>query len=187
MRPQSLREFSLAMTTRKRHSPEQVVRMLAQATDRSRRTITAPPVARRDVARRTGVDEVEVGQCWAYRARGTDSLVQVCVLRIGTKRPARALVRFVADEFEGREDWVPPSRLKAPWPEVEDFLARERRWLAVIDASPVRDTPVDYAAGHAFDTLVPRELATTGSNSTAGVSRIHDVDGLARGARHISR
>ena len=55
---------------------------------------------------------VIIGESWAYRARSIDQLVEVEVLRIGTSKPARVLVRFVADEFEGRRDWVPPARLK---------------------------------------------------------------------------
>jgi hypothetical protein len=65
---------------------------------------------------------------WAYRARGQDPLVQVAVVRLGVKTPQRVLVRFVDDEFEGRQDWVPPARLKVPWSGVDEYVARERRW-----------------------------------------------------------
>ena len=51
-------------------------------------------------------------QRWAYRARQVDEFVEVSVVRLGTQRPARVLVRFVDDAFEGREEWVPPARLK---------------------------------------------------------------------------
>jgi hypothetical protein len=59
--------------------------------------------------------DVEPGERWAYRARQVDELVEVRVLRLGTQKPARVLVRFVDDAFEGREEWVPPARLKVPW------------------------------------------------------------------------
>jgi hypothetical protein len=61
---------------------------------------------------------VEAGQGWAYRARQADSLAEVRVLRLGTQRPARVLVRFADEVFEGRQEWVPPARLKARWRDV---------------------------------------------------------------------
>ena len=44
-----------------------------------------------------------VGETWAYRARSVDPLVQVFVMRIGSKRPVRVLIRFVDAESEGRD------------------------------------------------------------------------------------
>lgn len=120
------------------------------------------------------------GQVWAYRARRVDPLVAVEVLRVGTKRPPRVLVRFQADEFEGREAWTPPGRLKTPWSQVQDFEAWEARWTAVIAASPVRDTAEESTASLVFDELIDPQLATLGYNQTAGVAMIADVAGLAR-------
>ena len=123
--------------------------------------------------------EPAVGEAWAYRARYQDPLVQVVVVRFGVKTPRRVRVRFVDDEFEGREDWVPPARLKAPWQEVDAFIARERRWEAVVSASPEYDAPDESAASIVFDLLIDSGLATLGYNAERGVIRIHDVDGLA--------
>ena len=88
---------------------------------------------------------MDVNESWAYRARSMDELVEVRILRIGTNRPARVLVRFVAEVFEGREEWVPPGRLKVLWSAVEEFLANERRWAAVTDVSPVSESGEYYA------------------------------------------
>jgi hypothetical protein len=44
-----------------------------------------------------------------YRARQIEDVVEVEVLKIGTQRPARVLVRFVDERFEGRQEWVPPA------------------------------------------------------------------------------
>jgi hypothetical protein len=38
---------------------------------------------------------VDIGESWADRAGSIDQLVEVGVLRIGTSKPARVLVRFV--------------------------------------------------------------------------------------------
>jgi len=62
------------------------------------------------------------GELWAYRARGQDPLVQVAVVRLGVKTPQRVLVRFVDEEFEGQQDWVPPARLKVPWSGVDEYV-----------------------------------------------------------------
>jgi hypothetical protein len=61
------------------------------------------------------------GESWAYRARSVDDLVEVVVVRLGSQRPARILVRFVVDHFEGRQEWVPPSRLKVRWEAADEF------------------------------------------------------------------
>ena len=71
------------------------------------------------------------GESWAYRARSVDVLVEVVVVRLGTQRPARVFVRFVDDRFEGRQEWVPPSRLKVRWEAVDEFRERERLWERV--------------------------------------------------------
>lgn len=126
------------------------------------------------------VREPAVGEEWAYRARYHDPLVQVVVVRLGVKRPRRVLVRFVSDEFEGLQDWVPPTRLKVPWSGVEEFVARERRWDAVVAPSPPDyDDPEESAAGTVFDLLIAPEVAAPGWSATRGIVTIHDVDGLA--------
>jgi hypothetical protein len=57
---------------------------------------------------------IQPEQRWAYRARQVDELVEVSVVRLGTQKLARILVRFVDDAFEGREEWVWGSRTRPP-------------------------------------------------------------------------
>lgn len=126
------------------------------------------------------VTEPAVGELWAYRARHHDPLVQVVVVRHGVKTPRRVLVRFLDEEFEGFQDWVPPSRLKVPWGGTAEFVARERRWDAVVAPTPPdHDGPEESAAGTAIQLLIAPELAATGWNATRGTIRIHDLAGLA--------
>jgi hypothetical protein len=95
---------------------------------------------------------MDVGEIWGYRARQQDPLVRVEVLKIGTKRPARVQVRFMDEQFEGPEEWVPPARLKVLWDGAEQWLAAERRWLAVVDASASACRTVEHgAAQRVFD------------------------------------
>lgn len=120
-----------------------------------------------------------VGEVWAYRARSMDPLVQVVVHRIGVKTPKRALIRFVDEEFEGQQEWVPPARLKVLWSEVEAFIAREARWAGVLAAFPARDSPEEMAVSVVFEVLIDPALATLGFNATNGTIAIADVEGLA--------
>jgi len=125
------------------------------------------------------VGEPAVGDVRAYRARRGEPLAQVIVVRYGVKTPRRVLVRFVEDEFEGRQNWVPPARLKALWHDVDAYMARERRRDAVVGASLAYDAPEESAASIVFDLLMDSGLATLGYNATRGVVKIHDVEGLA--------
>jgi hypothetical protein len=122
---------------------------------------------------------LEVGDYWAYRARSTDPLVCVEVLRVGTARPPRVHVRFVDDQYEGRQEWVSPARLKVRWEDADEWLAEERRWDALRAASQhVRDTPEERAADLVLDSLHGWDLAEAGFNSNTGVLVIRDVDAL---------
>jgi hypothetical protein len=124
-------------------------------------------------------DQLEPDQAWAYRGRWNDPLVAVRVVRIGVRRPARVLVHFLDDEFEGLEEWVPPARLKCPWREVDAFRARETQWEAVTADGPLRDSPLESAAMVVFEELIDPALATMGYNATSGISYIHDLPALA--------
>jgi hypothetical protein len=122
--------------------------------------------------------QLHLEESWAYRARSGDPLVEAKIVRIGAKRPARVFIRFVAMEFEGREEWVPPARLKARWADVGAFEARERRWQAVFDVSDP-DEQEESAASVVFDLLIDPSFAELGYNSTEGVLSINDVAGLS--------
>ena len=77
----------------------------------------------------------------------------MAVVRFGVKTPQRVLVRFVDDEFEGRQDWVPPARLKVPWSGVDEYVARERRWDEVLRPSAGVSLTEELAASSVFDML----------------------------------
>lgn len=76
---------------------------------------------------------MDIGDSWAYRARAKDPLVEVRIVRMGVRKPPRVLVHFADDVFEGKQEWVPPARLKVPWQDRDEFTAREKRWDAVAD------------------------------------------------------
>lgn len=122
---------------------------------------------------------MEIAECWAYRARGTDPLVEVRLLKIGTRKPARVLVQFVADEYEGHQEWVSPARLKVLWSAAEEFAAREKRWDAICDGHQIRDTAEEYAAHVVFESLIDPAFAELVYRSP-GVCRVRDVDSLSQ-------
>jgi hypothetical protein len=119
---------------------------------------------------------VAVGEDWAYREKARERAVRVRVTRIGTTRPIRVRVRFVDDAFEGREDWVPPTRLKVPWSEVERWQAREDKWDSVCDACDVYDTPIYWAAEHVFDAMPDIGVQLGYQRGDAGVLSVIDLD-----------
>lgn len=97
---------------------------------------------------------------WGYRARRKDALTPVRLVRHGTGKPARVLVRFEAPEMEGHQEWVPPARLKVPWEQADEFHAREARWEALRSLSPGEDAVEAAAAHEVFATLIADEIAT---------------------------
>ena len=124
--------------------------------------------------------EPSPGAAWAYRARQADPLVEVVVMKIGSRRPIRVLIRFVDPSFEGLEEWVPPARLRVPWVEVETFEAKEGRWGAVLAAYAERDEREADAAEIVFERLIPEGVARLWDYRADGVVAIDDVAGLAR-------
>lgn len=130
--------------------------------------------------RATALDDLEPGQVWAYKARTHEQVARVEVLRVGSAKPARVRIRFLDEDFEGREDWVPPSRLKVLWDNIGTWQEREDRWSAAIDAScHIRDEPEEHAAIMVFEKVIDREVAHFGYNRTAGIVLIRDLPALA--------
>lgn len=118
-------------------------------------------------------------QRWAYRKGARDPITCVDVLRLGSARPVRVRVRFVEDDYEGREDWVPPNRLKVRWEDVAAWQEREERWNAVRDASTqARNTTESAAAGWIFDLLPGQRYAHQLSGRDEGALEITNVDAL---------
>jgi hypothetical protein len=118
------------------------------------------------------------GERWAYRASRKDPLVEVEVVRKGTQRPVRVLVRFIGEESEGRQDWVTPARLKVLWSHVEAYQAREARWTG-IDTHPDGDNTPEH---HAMDAALRIGLSADVISLVyryPGVSEISDVEQLA--------
>ncbi|GIT80150.1 hypothetical protein LLS1_18190 [Leifsonia sp. LS1] len=119
------------------------------------------------------------GEFWGYRVRQADPLLAVEVLRIGDKRPARVLVRFVDESMEGRREWVPPVRLKVLWADRGPFIEKEERWAAIRELGVKNDSATDFAADVVFRLTVPRRVA---EYEMSGYARVYDIERLAQAA-----
>lgn len=122
-------------------------------------------------------NDLVVGQRWAYRARQVDDVVEVQVLKLGTQKPARVLVGFVDESFEGRQEWVPPARLKVQWEAVDAFREGEARWDRMFELGRGFDDPADGAASQVFDALIGSDVARM-EYREAGACRITDTTRL---------
>lgn len=121
--------------------------------------------------------ELTVGGQWAYRQKQTEPVTCVEVLRLGTGKPARVLVRFIDEFFEGRQDWVPPARLKVPWEQVDHWRQLERQLSRVYEANDASTDEInawDTISGHLRDDRIVGSFGDSGD----GVLRIPDVDAV---------
>lgn len=124
---------------------------------------------------------VEVGERWAYRAAPHHGPVaEVEVLKLGTQRPVRVKIRFVAEEAEGRQEWVPPARLRAAWKDKDAWLASEERWSELTRDSPDDEDPAFRAVIILFDEHLWEGVVSFGVNSRdRGLLYVDDVPALA--------
>jgi hypothetical protein len=122
---------------------------------------------------------MEPGQRWAYRAKSTEPVICVEIRQIGTSRPARVKIRFVDDVFEGRQEWVPPARLKVLWDRVAAWQAREDRWRAVREESlGVRGTDREWAADLVVEAVAEPHVVSLGYNRDTGLLFCRDLEAL---------
>lgn len=121
----------------------------------------------------------EQGERWAYRQNGPKPLEEIEVLKIGVKKPPRVLVRWVRPEAEGREEWVPPGRLKCLWSEVDDLRAKESKWAAVVAPSEAMTVLERKTAWIVFAETIPEAIADIAYSRPEGIGYINDEDMLA--------
>jgi hypothetical protein len=101
------------------------------------------------------------------------------VLRVGKERPLRVKVRFLDDEFEGREDWVPVARLEALWENLGSWQARQERWEAVRHAAaPEYSSPEYWATDYVLSSVADLGVEI-GCGRNATVLSISDPKALA--------
>ncbi|SOE13658.1 hypothetical protein SAMN06272775_4635 [Streptomyces sp. 2323.1] len=124
---------------------------------------------------------MEPGESWAYRAAPYHGAVsEVEVLKVGTQRPLRVKVRFVADDEEGREEWVPPVRLRVPWQQRDEWLERQLRWDELTRDGPGDEDAEFLAASLVFDECSVEDVVSMGWNyRERGVLYVDDVPALA--------
>ena len=94
-------------------------------------------------------------------------------------------MRFEDNAYEGLEEWVPPGRLKVPWPLMEAFRLEEERWAAVISDTPDRDQVEVSAATEVYELTVDVEIACLAPDGS--YLTLIDIDTLAglSGVPHV--
>ncbi|MFJ9565971.1 hypothetical protein ACIRQQ_38760 [Streptomyces fuscichromogenes] len=124
---------------------------------------------------------MDVGERWAYRVVPHDGpIAEVEVLKMGTQRPVRVKVRFVAEDAEGREEWVPPARLRVLWQNKDVWLAREQQWSELTKDSPDDEDPAFRAVVILFDEHLWEGLVSFGVNyRDRGLLYVDDAPALA--------
>lgn len=118
---------------------------------------------------------MDVGEHWAYRARRGEPMAEVRLERIGEQRPPRVRVAFLGDDFEGRIEWVPPSRLKTPWGARDDYIAGEQAWAALREPSKAMTNIDDDLINHVFGRYLGGDVISRphGANSR-GITVVRD-------------
>jgi hypothetical protein len=124
---------------------------------------------------------LEPGEKWAYRKAPYNGPVsEVQVLKIGSQRPLRVKVRFLEEEAEGREEWVPPARLRVPWTQKDNWLENQRRWDELTSDGPDDESAEFLAASIVFDECPLEGVVWMGWNfRERGLLYIHDAPTLA--------
>jgi hypothetical protein len=87
---------------------------------------------------------VDVGEIWAYREKAGAQATPVRIDLIGRSTPLRVRVLFLDDVFEGRETWVPASKLVSYWSALERHDAN-RAALAALVQQGKPDDPLSTA------------------------------------------
>ncbi|WP_435602892.1 hypothetical protein [Streptomyces sp. bgisy130] len=84
------------------------------------------------------------------------------------------------DEEEGREEWVPPARLRVPWAQKDEWLESQRRWDELTCDGPGDEDAEFLAASTVFDECSVEGVVSMGWNyRERGVVYIDDVSALA--------
>lgn len=119
--------------------------------------------------------EAEAGERWAYRERGRMPLAEVTVLMVGTQsRSPKVKIRFEADEYEGRVEWVPFKRLRCRWEDRETFLTVESKWDAVAGETGGHQRHIFRIAETVFYTLELDDICWLGEKGYADIFYIQE-------------
>jgi hypothetical protein len=119
------------------------------------------------------------GTEWAYFPSNRSKPIHVRVLRVGTVAPIRHLVLFLADEWEGHEERVIPSRLRHPWSQLEARTADAAALTALLthgDPTMGEDLAADYIAETFLEPMVRRQTRS----GRLGLLDVLDPDDTAR-------
>ncbi|MEU5578711.1 PE-PGRS family protein [Streptomyces huasconensis] len=128
---------------------------------------------------------MQMGECWAYRARPKDlgsAVHQVEIVRVGG--PGRSgwfHVRFLEGDAAGLQEWVSSASLVAPWADVDTFRADDAAELALaVSSRHVRGSTDFEAARMILGFVRPKNrLRVRRTVADAGVLELSRLDETA--------
>ncbi|MER8096498.1 PE-PGRS family protein [Streptomyces goshikiensis] len=127
---------------------------------------------------------MEIGECWAYRAKPKElggALRQVEIVRVGASGRSGIHVRFRDGDEAGLQEWVNAGCLLVLWADVDAFRADDTAELALAEASrEVRGSAEFEAARMILGFVRPKgRLRLRKAVADAGVLELGHLDETA--------
>lgn len=122
-----------------------------------------------------GVAPISEGEVWAYRKAPYDPIEVTVIKVVSQSGNANVRVQFDDGPRAGEIDWVSRRSLKAPWKDVDSFLAGEYRRTEVRAAGGGQSRAVREAAAYVIDEVLGDGIARY---DAYGVLNVEDLDAL---------
>lgn len=121
-------------------------------------------------------DTAEPGETWATRKNRYAKLLPVLVIE-GSDPPHRKVL-VKSPDLDGPGEWVPLTRLKVRWDELDEFVRIEAAWKKIGAVANLRGRPAEHAVNVAFEFLIDKRIAEP-EDAENGVTLIHNPAALA--------
>jgi hypothetical protein len=99
----------------------------------------------------------EPGETWATRKSTYGKLLPVLVLEVSDHPRPKVLVQ--SPDSDGSGEWVPLTRLKVRWDQLDEFVRVEAAWRKVSLVANLQGRPADDAVNMAFEILIDKRIA----------------------------
>jgi len=100
----------------------------------------------------------------------------VLVIEVSDPPHRKALVK--SPDSDGPGEWVPLTRLKVRWDQLDEFVRIEAAWKKVGAVANLQGRPAEHAVNVAFEFLIDKRIAEP-EDAENGVTLIHNPAALA--------
>jgi hypothetical protein len=121
-------------------------------------------------------DAAEPGETWATRKNWYAKLLPLLVIEVSDPPHPKALVK--SPDSDGPGEWVPLTRLKVRWDQLDEFVRVEAAWRKVSAVANLQGRPAEHAVNLACEFLIDRKAAEQ-REAEDGVALIHNPAALA--------